>query len=176
MIIAISGAHGTGKSTLAEALADRLEGFVLVEEPYWQLVEEGHAFSQPPTVNDFEAQLDRSIASILASEGDVIFERCPLDFLGYLAVHSDVLTFDPETRIDEVCKAMELIDLIVFVPVEDPDRIPDVECASMRRRVDEELRELVMEDRLDLGLNAIEVFGSPEQRATMVELELRNLQ
>lgn len=169
MIIAISGAHGTGKTTLAEALADRLKGFDLVEEPYWQLVEEGHAFSQPPTVEDYEAQLDRSIASILASEGDVIFERCPLDFLAYLAVHSDFLPFDPETRINELREATELIDLFVFVPIEDPDRIPDIEFASIRRRVDDELRELALEDRFDLGVTAIEVSGSAAERARMVE-------
>jgi deoxyadenosine/deoxycytidine kinase len=41
MRIAISGAHGTGKSTLVEMLAERLPGYAVVEELYQLLLDEG---------------------------------------------------------------------------------------------------------------------------------------
>lgn len=42
MRIAISGSHRVGKSTLVEALGDALVGYATVDEPYHQLVEQGH--------------------------------------------------------------------------------------------------------------------------------------
>jgi adenylate kinase family enzyme len=37
MRIAITGAHGVGKTTLAEALLEHLPGYTLETEPYYQL-------------------------------------------------------------------------------------------------------------------------------------------
>ncbi len=46
----ISGTHGTGKTTLAEALCARLPGHVTVDEPYYLLEEEGYEFGRLDTV------------------------------------------------------------------------------------------------------------------------------
>ena len=82
MRIAVSGTHFSGKSTLVEELAAALPGYLAVEEPYFLLMEEGHEF-------DFELQLERSIELLSGSEPDVIFDRCPVDMLGYLLVLSE---------------------------------------------------------------------------------------
>jgi hypothetical protein len=37
MRIAVSGSHGTGKSTLVRELADRLPDFIAMDEPYYLL-------------------------------------------------------------------------------------------------------------------------------------------
>ena len=41
MRVGISGTHGTGKTTLAEALCAHLPGHVTADEPYYLLEEEG---------------------------------------------------------------------------------------------------------------------------------------
>ena len=57
---------------------------------------------------------------------------------------------------------MERLDLIVFVPVEQPDRVRvfEPDHAELRRLVDEELRDIVLEDRWEFGVEALEVTGT----------------
>ena len=63
----------------------------MIEEPYRLLEDEGHEFSDPPTVEDFEVQLRRSIDAIEAARRDAFIDRCPLDFVAYLrAMNQDV--------------------------------------------------------------------------------------
>src|SRR5690349_8716846 len=124
MRIAISGSHRTGKSTLVEALSKALPEHSAVEEPYRLLEEEGYEFTEMPSVEDFELQLERSIGCLKEGEPNVIFDRCPVDFLGYLLTHSEAELFDLERWLPRVQAAVETLDLIVFVPVEERDRIP----------------------------------------------------
>lgn len=42
MRVGISGTHGTGKTTLVEALCRHLPGHVAADEPYYLLEEEGY--------------------------------------------------------------------------------------------------------------------------------------
>ena len=62
------------------------------------------------------------------------------------------------------------LGLIVFVPIEDPDRVVGIEPEEdeLRRRVDEELQDIVLGDRWDFGVEAMEVTGSPRERARQV--------
>jgi hypothetical protein len=166
--IAVSGAHGTGKSTLVAALGHLLPTYASVDEPYDLLVEEGHAFAAMPGLEDFEMQLERALESIAGRATDCLFDRCPLDILAYLIVqdaHFDVSAWLPRVR-----EAMHRMDLVVVVPIEDPDRLVDgdPEMEALRRRVDEEIRAIVLADRWSVGMSAIEVTGSPSARARQV--------
>src|SRR5688572_1296873 len=111
MRIAISGSHRTGKSTLLAELAARLPQYTSVDEPYHLLEEEGHELSHPPSREDFEAQLERSIEEVRAAGDDTLFDRCPLDLLAYLAVHEDADGFDLERWLPVVQEAVEALDL-----------------------------------------------------------------
>lgn len=175
MRIAVSGAHRTGKTTLIEELSRTLPAYAVVDEPYYLLEEEGHAFAEMPSLEDFELQLERSIQCIADSEDDQLFDRCPADMLAYLMTHSDSDGFDVKDWLPRVRSAMQWLDLIVFVPVEDPDRVvvSEPEESELRRRVDEELREIVVEDRWDFGVEAIEVAGTSRQRARQVLAHVR---
>jgi thymidylate kinase len=66
MRIGISGTHGTGKTTLAEALCQRLPGHVTADEPFYLLEEEGYEFAFPPLPDDYRALLARSLHSLSA--------------------------------------------------------------------------------------------------------------
>lgn len=174
MRIAVSGAHRTGKTTLIEELSRALPAYEVVEEPYHALEEEGHEFAAMPSLEDFELQLERSIESLLDSGRDRLFDRCPADILAYLITHRDVDGFDVDLWLPRVRSAMRRLDLIVFVPIESPDRVvvTEPEERRLRRRVDEELQDIVLEDRWDLGVEAIEVAGATLDRVRQVLVQI----
>lgn len=171
MRIAISGSHRTGKSTLLAALADALPSYATVDEPYHLLEEDGHELSHPPSVEDFEKQLERSIEALREAGDDTLFDRCPLDMLAYIAVHDDADEVDLEEWWPAVREALATLDRVIFVPIEAPDRIAfsaTDDDTDTRRSVDEKLRELLLEDAHDLGLDVIEVRGAPQRRVQAV--------
>ena len=174
MKIAISGTHCSGKTSLIEELSRELVTYEVVEEPYYLLEDEGHQFAETPCLEDFELQLDRSIRCIAGTRRDGLFERCPVDFLAYLLAHRDVMSFDVAAWLPRLRPAMEELDLVVFVPVESPDRIevPASE-AGLRRRVDRQLRRLYTDDPWEFGVPILEVTGTTSERARTVLAHLR---
>jgi len=117
MKIAITGAHRVGKTTLAEKLQEYLVDYELRMEPYHELTELGYEFSEQPNVSDFLEQLDYSITQISTSDRNVIFDRCPIDFLAYIQA------IDGSGNIQSIFNKVESIiselDLLVFVPIEE---------------------------------------------------------
>jgi AAA domain-containing protein len=170
MKIAVSGSHRTGKSTLVGDLHHSLPGYSVIDEPYRLLEEEGHPFAQPPSLDDFELQLDRSIQSILSCPSRAILDRCPADFLAYLTVHRDHDAFDPAPWMPRVLAAMEQLDLVIFVPIEDPERIAisRADGPRWRRAVHEELRTILLDDPWHLGVATLEVRGDHRERLNQV--------
>lgn len=177
MRIAISGTHAAGKTTLVEELADALPGYLAVDEPYFLLEDEGHVFPEMPSVEDFELQLERSIQCLSDSAPDVIFDRCPVDFLGYLLTHRDARQFNLGKWLPRARAAVGTLDLVVFVPIEERDRIalPWSLNADFRAQVDEKLREMLLDDSLELNMDVLQVTGPPRERARLVMAHL-NLQ
>lgn len=178
MRIAISGTHCAGKSTLVEELANHLPQHVVVEEPYHLLVEDGYEFSHPPSLEDFEAQLERSLHELGEKRANVLFDRCPLDLLAYANVHADAEGFDLDEWLPRVRAALETLDLVVLVSLEE-ERIPFEPSAEgdgeLRNAVDEELRDIVLDDclGLDLRMEIVEVEGSLADRANAVLRRIR---
>jgi hypothetical protein len=105
MRVAVSGTHGSGKTTLVEDFAAAHPEYAHVPEPFETLSEAGAAFSDPPTVADYLEQLEHNIETLHAhkAEANVIFDRCPLDFVAYLSVinrRSGSDAFDVDSVID----------------------------------------------------------------------------
>lgn len=130
-----------GKTTLLEAVHARLPAYQHVEEPYRWLEDEGHEFSDPPSAEDFERQLRRSIDSIAESSARTLFDRCPLD-------------------------PVATLDLVVLVSIETPDRITlsSHEDRRLRRRVDDRLRTLLLDDPYGFDTEVLEVAGPLDNR------------
>jgi energy-coupling factor transporter ATP-binding protein EcfA2 len=166
MRIAISGTHFSGKSTLVEALSEVLPHYTTIEEPYYLLAEEGYEFAELPSLEDFEHMLERSIENLDESLQNVIFDRCPADILGYLLTHADAEAFDLKEWLPRVKTALGKLDLIIFLPIENPDQIvlPLSQDAAYRLRVDEKLQEIILEDSFDFEVDVLEVTGSPQAR------------
>ncbi|MDP1608079.1 MAG: ATP-binding protein [Chlamydiales bacterium] len=176
MRIAISGTHFSGKSTLIATLLKQFPNFTSVEEPYILLEEQGYEFSNPPSVEDFEQQLEFSVTTIIESRNNIFFDRCPLDCLAYALALGEV---DVDSWIQKMDGAIQLLDLIVFLPIEDQDRIaiPVSEDLKLRKRVDENLQDILLNDSLGIlkDVEILEVVGSVEKRVRMVKAKLDSL-
>lgn len=174
--IAIAGAHATGKSTLAEHLASVLPSSVVVEEPYYTLIAQGHTFADVPDKDDFLLLLEHSARSLTAvTARNAIFDRCPADFLAYM-VAVGASRSELAASLDTVRAALASLDLVCFVPIERPNRIPVVDGKTLRRRVDVLLREMLLEDSFGFGAQVCEVRGSVTARAAQVQAALLPLQ
>jgi predicted ATPase len=168
--IAFSGSHRVGKSTLLERVSEALPQYALVEEPYRLLEEDGYESVWPPSAEDFEVQLDRSVVEIQSAGKDVLFDRCPVDLLAYLLVNGQ----DIAAEIERSRRIMQLLDLVVLVPVEEPERVvlsPN-EDRAWRRAVDETLAELLLDD--EFVEDVLIVQGTVTARAAQVMTRVDN--
>jgi hypothetical protein len=176
--IAVSGTHITGKSSLVEALADRLPHHTIVAEPYEILVERGYEFAHPPSVDDFVVQLKQSLISLRRRSANVIFDRCPLDFVAYIMASDGMNQFDLEAWRRPIVRALTSLDLVVSLRA-DPACDPpiDVEEAPFRLAVDDVLRDIVDDDGCDLcdGVEMLILDGPWDRRVETVLAQLQRL-
>jgi broad-specificity NMP kinase len=65
MRIAVTGTHGSGKTTLVDDFTSADGRYESVPEPYWLLAQNGVPFADGATAADLEEQLRRSCTLIL---------------------------------------------------------------------------------------------------------------
>jgi deoxyadenosine/deoxycytidine kinase len=168
MRMAIIGAHCVGKTTLAEELLEHLPGYTLEIEPYYQLEALGYEFSARPTAEDFMEQFNYSAKLLAKNESNVLFDRSVIDILAYLHV------IDPGRNIQSLFETaqsvMASIDLLVFVPIEEPDLIPGYQTnlPKLRSKVDDLLHNWIW----DFGMETIEVRGPLSKRRDQVLVKI----
>ncbi|GAB3595521.1 DEAD/DEAH box helicase family protein [Microbacterium tumbae] len=175
MRIAISGTHGTGKSTLIAAFAARHPGFEVLGDPH-------ELAGGDSGVDSFLEQFRISARRLqrLPSGRDAVLERCPLDFLAYLEAWealgrpggaADAL---PDL-VEEASAAMESVDLLVLLPLTAADGIhlPAEEDLDLREEMDAAL--LALCDDPDLvpdTVRTVEISGSPARRLALLEASI----
>ena len=185
MRIAVSGTHCCGKSTLIDAFLLNHPDFSHEPEPYIVLQEEyGEDFAAEPSLDDFHRQLEFNVQRLRCYHfGErVIYERSPVDFLAYLMAINDLQRDATNTRIiedslDVVIEAIQLLEVIVFLPLDVDDDVifgtPDSEDLELRRAVDSRLANILNGDDLDLfsasGPKVLEAHGSTTQRLQTLE-------
>jgi hypothetical protein len=172
MRVGISGTHGTGKTTLAEALCVRLPGHVTADEPYYLLEEEGHQFGFPPSLEDYRALLARSVRSLTSPPllPGVVFDRTPLDYLAYMsATGADPLD---EAGAAELRPAFASLDLLVITPITpETERIlPTAEMPGLRAEMNDALLDLIYDDPLNAwsDIPVLELSGPLDGRPDAV--------
>ena len=151
MRVAVIGANGAGKTTLIEDFVAARREYQREEEPYWGLVQQGMPFAGGASLPDLEEQLDASAALILAQDsGQIVFDRCPIDFIAYLEVvgEDEAIEWMPSGKqLRQVEHALSTLDLLVFLPVSRPDEIAArIELPRLRGRVDARLKAILRED------------------------------
>jgi AAA domain len=170
--VGISGTHGTGKTTLAEALCAHLPGHVTADEPYYLLEEEGYEFGFPPSLEDYRALLARSLRSLSSPplQPGVVFDRTPLDYLAYLAAAGA----DPadEASAAALRPAFASLDLLVITPItaETEQVLPAAEMPGLRSQMNDALLELVYDDPLNAwaDIPVLELTGPLDGRLDAV--------
>lgn len=165
MRIAISGTHGVGKSTLIDEFLLVHPDYIHEPEPYTTLVEDfGEEFSARPCVEDFLRQLEFSI-SLLAKHTrgeNVIYERCPLDFLAYIEALDPTSIHD---LLGSISTSLKDLDLIVYLPIENDD----AEYLKLRKTVDRRLNAILLDDEFGiLSTPVVEAAGSTAQRLRII--------
>lgn len=171
MRIAVSGAHCVGKSTLIDEFLRGHPEFVHEPEPYATLVEDyGEEFSAEPCVEDLRRQLEFSIALLSkhTPEENVIYERCPIDFIAYM----DVL--DPNNTAPPLEPISKHLDLIVYLPIEHDDA--DFEYPKLRKAVDRRLSAILLDDELAIiNVPVVEALGTTARRLSILEKAIKTL-
>jgi len=175
MRIGISGTHGTGKTTLAEALSARLPGHVTADEPYYLLEEEGYEFGFPPSPDDYRALLARSLQSLSAQsqQPGAVFDRTPLDYLAYLAATgADPCDEASAAALRPGFASLHLLVITLITP-ETEQVLPGTEMPVLRAQMNDALLELVYDDPLNAweDIPVLELTGPLDGRLDAVSLD-----
>lgn len=183
MRIAISGTHFIGKSTLVEDFIKAHPDYKYEIEPYYKLQDEKMMeLSLEPSLDSLLEQLDYSINQInnLSNEKNVIFDRCPVDFIAYAMCMTDQDSLDindseVSERFPEVKEALNNLDLIVFLPIAKENSINYTEeNPAYRKAADKCFKKIYRDDICDIfprydHPRIIEIVG--DRRARIKTLE-----
>jgi hypothetical protein len=189
MRVAVSGTHCSGKSTLIDEFLLAHPDFTHEPEPYTVLAEDyGEVFAAEPSPDDFYRQLEFNVDRLRRYQsGDrVIFERSPVDFLAYMLALNAMRRSEGAAQLIKrslgmVLDAIQLLDLIVFLPLDEEDgiAISDSENPELRSAVNGRLVDIFNNDDFNLLISqrpvVLEAMGSTAQRLRMLENALRAL-
>lgn len=173
MRIAVSGTHFIGKSTLIEDFIKQHPDYKCEIEPYYELQnEKSMELSLEPSLDSLLEQLDFSIFQINESENEknIIFDRCPVDFLAYAMCtldQDDININDSEVveRFPDIKSALNNLDLIVFLPITKENSIEYTEeNPAYRRLADKFFKKIYRDDICDIfprynHPKIIEIYG-----------------
>lgn len=159
MHIAVSGTHFVGKSTLIEDFIKRHPEYRVEIEPYYKLQDEKTMeLSLEPSLDSLLEQLDYSINQLnaCANEKNVIFDRCPVDFVAYAmcALSEDAVDINQSEvseRFPEIKEALNHLDLIVFLPITNENSmVYTEENPAYRKAADEYFKKIYRDDICDI--------------------------
>ncbi len=158
MRIAVSGTHFIGKSTLIEDFIEKHPSYSCEIEPYYKLQDEKAELPLEPCLDSFLEQLDYSINQLneYKNEQNIIFDRCPVDFLAYAMCELDQDSIDINDseiseRFSDVKAALNNLDLIIFLPITKECSIEYTEeNPAYRRAADKCFKKLYREDICDV--------------------------
>ncbi|MBA2654057.1 MAG: AAA family ATPase [Gammaproteobacteria bacterium] len=159
MRIAVSGTHFIGKSTLIEDFIKNHPNYKFELEPYYKLQDEKTMeLSLESNLDSLKEQLDYSINLLnkCASEQNIIFDRCPVDFIAYAmcALDNDAIDINDSEiseRFPDIKAALNNLDLIVFLPIAKENSIDYTEeNPAYRKAADKCFKKIYRDDICDL--------------------------
>lgn len=159
MHIAVSGTHFIGKSTLIEDFIKNHPDYKCEIEPYYKLQDEKTMeLSLEPSLDSLIEQLDYSVNQLnkCANESNIIFDRCPVDFIAYAMCVTDqdfidINDTEISERLPEVKEALNNLNLIVFLPITKENSIEYTEeNPAYRKAADKYFKKIYRDDICDI--------------------------
>ena len=176
MRVAVSGSHGTGKSTLIAAWLERRPDFAHEPEAFEVLGDEVEMEDEGPTADGLRLLLAHTVSTLdrYATDVPVVFERSPVDYLAYAAASRSwprgASAAFLEASVPLVRRSLAHLDLIAYLPVVAGGPAPrSGEDARFRKRVDRALARALLDDEYDLFGDA----GAPRVVTLPASLERR---
>ena len=187
MRIAVSGTHFIGKTTLIEDFLKSHPEYRCEKEAYYHLQEEkAMELSLEPSLDSLLEQLDYSIDQLnkTANERNVIFDRCPVDFIAYsmVALEEDSLDINDSEiseHFDDIKAALNTLDLILFLPIAKENHITYTEeNPEYRKAADKYFKKIYRDEICDIfprynHPKVVEVTGGRQARVKIVESYLK---
>lgn len=183
MRIMVSGTHSVGKSTFVKDFLAAHPEYTLEDEPYRALCDfHDIKFGKDATCfcNSLQLYYNISRTKQYVKGDNVIFDRCPVDYIPYSIYparygQSDINDAYVEQLIKPVREALAFVDLLVFVPITDKHLVEIEDDGirlidpSYRAEVDQSFKDIYRDKLFDVmpATNPpkyIEIWGSREQR------------
>lgn len=180
MRIAVSGTHFMGKSTLIEDFIKKYPEYKCEIEPYYKLQDEKlMELSLEPSLDSLLEQLDYSIKQLneLANERNIIFDRCPIDYIAYVMCEAsiDINNSEISESFLEVKEALNNLDIILFLPITKEHLIEYTEeNPAYRIAADKCFKKIYRDDSYDIfprynHPKIIEIWGDRLARIKKIE-------
>lgn len=183
MRIAVSGTHFIGKSTLIEDFIKTYPQYRCEIEPYYKLQEvKTMELALEPSLDSLIEQLDYSIEQLnnYAEEPNLIFDRCPVDFIAYAMCEAEQEAIDLNDseiseRFSEIKEALNHLDLIIFLPITKEHLLEYTEeNPAYRKKADSFFKKIYRDDICDIfpkygHPRIVEIWG--ERLARIKKLE-----
>lgn len=174
MRIAVTGSHNSGKSTIVEMISEIFPNYIIYDEPYHLLLEEGYEIQDPPSLDDYQTMLDKSLELIAEEQsGNVLFDRSPVDLLAYTLVSDNYGEIDEDQYFQDVKNSIESLDVLFYLPIEDivTQNSPLEEYSDLRENVDIMIQRIINDLAGDTPVK--ELTGDLETRVSMAEKFIR---
>jgi nicotinamide riboside kinase len=172
MKIAITGAQGVGKTTLAQQINRDYPDFKILPEAARLAVEAGYKLDQTATT-ETELWLIAKQIELESGEGQWVADRCGIDLLAYIqhlfSKELALIKFATETLVPRFSN----YDLVLYLPsgefaIEDDGvRTTDVE---FQQTIDQRVRDVLEMHKIPY----IRIVGSPSERLVSVKNLLKN--
>jgi nicotinamide riboside kinase len=172
MRIAITGAQGVGKTTLASQINKNYPDFKILPEAARLAKEAGYNLDQTATT-ETELWLIAKQIELENVEGKWVADRCGIDLLAYIhylfSGEPALIEFAAKT----LAPRFSNYDLVLYLPggqfaIEDDGvRITDI---KFQRDVDRHVRNILEKHKIPF----IEVVGSPEERLAKIKNLIEN--
>ena len=181
MRIAISGTHCCGKSTLIDEFLITHPEYTHEREAYETMQDElGESFAAEPSSEDFRRQLEHCVNRLeqYRESDDVIFERCPADYLAYMLALRELGRDSQAAKIAvesmrTARSGIKALDVVVLLRSDaEDDAVSDEDDLELRAIVDEKLESILVNNELNLfdELLSVEASGSTSERLEALEL------